>query len=154
MEQETSEDASSIHAPIAHQKIPIHPYAKTKKHCELPVHIVSLVFPGVLSNRNVKMVASYPSGHKHARKGRHAACKKCDGVVQDSAHRWQQRLRNRGGDFTQPRTRAPCLTCKACETALGCQLASCYEAIRSKEGSQFATYDGGRGGQKDGPTLP
>ena len=100
------------------------------------------------------MMAAYPSRHKHARKGRHAACKKCDGVVQDSAHRRLQRLRNHGGDVTQPRAHAPCLTCKACETALGCQLASCYEAIRSKEGSQFATYDdGGRGGQKDGPTL-
>ena len=100
------------------------------------------------------MMAAYPSGHSmQGREGMQHA-KKCDGVVQDSAHWRLQHLRNRRGDFTQPRADAPCLTCKACETALGCQLASCYEAIRSKEGSQFATCDGGRGGQKDGPTLP
>ena len=100
------------------------------------------------------MMAAHPDRHStQGREGMQHA-KKCDGVVQDSAHQWHQRLRNRGGDFTQPRAHAPRLTCKACETALGCQLASCYEAIRSKEGSQFATYDGDGKGQKDGPTLP
>ena len=100
------------------------------------------------------MMAAYPGRHStQGREGMQHA-KKCDGVVQDSAHRRLQRLRNRGGDFTQPRARGSGPPCKACETALGCQLASCYEAIRSKEGSQFATNDGGRrGGQKDGPTL-